>query len=303
MLCKHFSVHSKWSCALGNFLEKFFPSIFDLWLVETLDAEPADTEGRLNRSSRGPSWPRARHVASSEPVSDQSQHICPSVQPQAAKRMVGLPPGLPVTNPADTLWNGQRKEDTGQDQSAVKETNSTSAGRETKMDISSYRSSSQACKQETQDVWQRNLEASLSQNGGKGLRQKDAEGEEGTRAKPSGRSNSPKCLGAWQFQRIKSWKLRQIQKGAEQTARQWEDTCSTVQVLRQEGKSCSHHSWWVFCEEIRHLILIISHVWNCSTLSTILPFFIFLYIYNTEFWQVLTKAYRGHGQTLTSLTD
>lgn len=37
---------------------------------------------------------------------------------------------------------------------------------------------------ETQDMWQRSLEASLSQKRGKELRQKDADGEEGTPAKP-----------------------------------------------------------------------------------------------------------------------
>ena len=103
MLCEHLPVQSKPSFAFGNFLETFFPSIFDLWLVETLDAEPVDTKGQLDRNSRGPSWPRAHHVASSEPVSDQSQHICPSVQPQVTKHVAVLPPGLPVTNPADTL--------------------------------------------------------------------------------------------------------------------------------------------------------------------------------------------------------
>ena len=33
------------SFAFWNFLKLFSPNIFDLWLVDYLDSEPADTEG------------------------------------------------------------------------------------------------------------------------------------------------------------------------------------------------------------------------------------------------------------------
>lgn len=87
------------------------------------------------------------------------------------------------------------------------------------MDISSYRRTSQACKLETQNVQPEESGGKFIPEPREGAETKDADGEEGTRAKPSGKSNSPRCLRTWQFQRIKSWKLRQIQKGAGQAAK------------------------------------------------------------------------------------
>ena len=113
---------------------------------------------------------------------------------------------------------------------------------------------------------QRGLEASLSQKRGKELRQKDADGEGGTPAKPQAEATPRDASGHGNSKGPKAGRWGRFRKEQGTLLRQWKDTYSTVQVLCQEGKSCSHHSWWVFCEEIRHLILIISLVLNCSAL-------------------------------------
>lgn len=98
----------------------------------------------------------------------------------------------------------------------LKKLNSPSADREAKMDISSCRRNSQACKLETQNVQPEESGGKFIPEPREGAETKDADGEEGTRAKPSGKSNSPRCLRTGQFQRIKSWKLSRFRFRKEQ---------------------------------------------------------------------------------------
>ena len=103
----------------------------------------------------------------------------------------------------------------------LKKLNSPSADREAKMDISSCRRNSQACKLETQNVQPEESGGKFIPEPREGAETKDADGEEGTGAKPSGKSNSPRRLRTGQFQRIKRLEAEQIQiqKGAGQAAK------------------------------------------------------------------------------------
>ena len=41
----HQMINSNSNFAFWNFLDFFFPNIFNLWFVESIDAEPVDMEG------------------------------------------------------------------------------------------------------------------------------------------------------------------------------------------------------------------------------------------------------------------
>lgn len=155
-------------------------------------------------------------------------------------------------------------------------------GEETKMDISSYRRNGQLCKRDAGHV--------AEEPGGEFIPEKrEGAATKGCRwrgrdtgktsGKTSGRSNSPRRLRAWQFQRTKSWTLRQIQKGAGHAAKTMKRHLfhsASVMSRRQE----------LFTPLLMSVLwrnkTLNSHYFSCFELQcTISLFFIFLYIYNT----------------------
>lgn len=192
-------------------------------------------QGRPHRSSRGPSRPQARHAASSSPVSGQSQHICPLVQPQAA--------GCGCASSLASQWQTQLtpykmdngKRTLGRTKSAAKETKQyryrggkpkwTSAVTEEALTNSTSRK---------RGTCGRGASGRLSQKEGRSC-DKDADGEEGTPAKPQAEA-TPGRLRAWRFPRIKAGAAGADSERSRH-ARQWKDTYSTVQVLCQEGRA------------------------------------------------------------------
>lgn len=144
-------------------------------------------------------------------------------------------------NPAQHIKWTMEKRTLGQGKVQLKKQTVPVLGEETKMDISSYRRNGQLCKRDAGHVGRRSLERSgYPRKRGKELRQKDADGR--TPTKTSGEATPRTRLRAWQFQRTKSWTLRQIQKGAGHAAKTMKRHLFHSASVMSRRQSCSHHS-------------------------------------------------------------